>query len=82
MAQITITTTPEQDAAAQIVYQRDITKPVGETLGQWAKRQLVAVLDHWVSQVDSERRLSKAAAYKLATPAEQATIDAILAQYQ
>jgi hypothetical protein len=86
VAQIIINTTADQDTAAQIAYNRFYGPPASPvptlTLAQWVKAQLVAVLDGWVTQHDSEVRLTKAALYKLATPADQATIDAILSKYQ
>lgn len=81
MAQISITTTTDQDAAAQRLFIRDFTKPAGETIGQWVTRQLTAVLDGWVNQINSEREISKAQAYKLATPEDKLAVDTILAKY-
>jgi hypothetical protein len=64
MATITITTTPDQDNAAQVVFKRDILKPTGITLMAWAKAQLVAVLDGWVAQCAQETSSSKATEYQ------------------
>lgn len=81
MAQITIVTTPDQDAAAQVMFTRSFN-PGGLTLLLWAKAQLVAVLDNWVAQTETERRISRLDAYKIATPADQAAVNTILDKYR
>lgn len=82
MARIIIDTTPAQDSAAQVVFQRDTFKDPALTIAQWAKQKLVDVLDGWVAQIEGERRMNRATLYKVATPEDQAAIDAILAKYQ
>lgn len=82
MARLVIDTTPEQDAAAQVAFARDITKDPALTLGPWVRAQFLALLTSWVQQAEAERRLNRAALYKVATPEDQAAIDAILVKYQ
>jgi hypothetical protein len=82
MAIVTITTTPRQDAAAKRMadsYNAD----AGTTLTplQFATQEIQALLDRWVDRTEADQRLSKAQAYQIATPEDQAAIDLILAKY-
>jgi hypothetical protein len=91
MATISITTTADQDAAAQVMFKRDTLKNPALTVVAWAKLQLTAMLDGWVAQVAQEDRVSKAEAYRRmgaaaasgnATAASDVqTVDATLAKY-
>jgi hypothetical protein len=87
MATITITTTAAQDAAASRYvseYNAARTVPgyVPVTVLQWAKAWLTDKLDQLVAQYAEKDRLTKAQLYALASDADKATIDGVLAKYQ
>lgn len=92
MATISITTTTDQDNAAQVMFKRDRLKDPALTIMQWAKAQLVAVLDGWVATVAQEDSVSKATLYRrmeaaaaAGDPVAQAdatTVETTLAKYQ
>jgi len=48
---------------------------------QFAQLEIQALLNRWVDKTEADQRITKAAAYQIATPADQATIDTILAKY-
>jgi hypothetical protein len=85
MAQITITTTSEQDAAIQYataVYNSQAPEAERETPLQFFMRHVRHKLSFWVQQWQDATKLSRGELYQRATAEDQATIDAILQKYQ
>lgn len=82
MATVTITTTPRQDAAAKRMADTfNAGAGTSLTTAQFAQQEIQALINRWVDKTEADQRITKAAAYQIATPDDQATIDAILAKY-
>lgn len=83
MANFTITTTPRQDTAAKRMTDAyNAGSGASLTPLQFATQEIQALINRWVDRTEADQRLSKAQAYQIATPEDQAAVDAILAKYQ
>ena len=84
MATISFTTTARQDEGAQwkaAQHNANMSQDQQLTAVAYVRQRLFHMLDGWADEMDQDIRVSRIDAYKMATPEERATIDAILGPY-
>jgi hypothetical protein len=85
MASITITTTAEEDQAIKAATDLSNTQRAplpAETAVQFFRRHVAHKIAAWVKEFKQSTELTRGELFKRASTADQASIDAILAQYQ